>query len=323
MATSGSSNFSQNRTAIILKALSKLGVYGIGRTVSSEDMTLASDSLNMMVKSWSTAGLHLWCKSEGVLYLDQYQAQYSLGNASTDARVTNKSDEVITKLNGALAASATSLTVDSTTGMTIGDQIGIVLSSKDIHWTTIATIPGATSLTITLGASTAASDNALVFTYTNRLYKPLRMLNARCVTGFDSGATSTISEIPMTVIPYQSYFDFPAKTSNGTPIQLHYNPKLTSGNAYVWPRPSDCSYRIEFSYERILEDLDNATDDFDFPSEWQEPLVWQLAARLAPDYGKEDKAVKMILPAAMQMLSDLKDWDAEVASVQFMPDDGL
>lgn len=319
MATSGSYNFSQACNALITDALQLIGVYGIGRTVSSEDMTLGRNALNKMVKAWATQGLHLWAKSEGVLYLDQYVAKYSLGNASGDAKVTAVSDEVITQLNGALATSATSATVDSTTGMTVGDYIGVVMSDNDTHWTTIATLPTSTTLTLTTGVSGACSDNAIVYTFTSKIYKPLRVTGARLVRGIDSGATSSKVENIINLVSYQTYFEMPMKTANGVPNQLHYNPNIDNGTVWVWPRPSDTNYRVEFSYERQIQDLDTATDDFDFPSEWLEPLTWQLAVRLAPFFDREKK-LNTIMPIAVAMLDGLKNWDSENTGIQIIPD---
>jgi hypothetical protein len=252
--------------------------------------------------------------------LDQYQAKYTLGNASTAAYATLASDEIITQLNGALTTGATSVTIDSTTGMTVGDYIGIVLTTKDIHWTTIATIPTSTTLTLTLGVTSAAADNNVVYTFTNRLYKPLRILSARSVNGIDSGATSSRTEVQMNSIAYQTYFDMPTKTINGSrPIQYHYKPNNTDGSLWVWPRPNDCSYRIEFTFERILEDLDSASDDFDLPVEWEAPLVFQLATWMGSDFGKDQKVIQTIGPMAQSMLEALKDWDSEVDSISISP----
>lgn len=320
MATSGSQNFSQTRTQLIEDAFQLIGVYGIGRTVSAEDMTVASNYLNKMVKAWGAKGLHLWTKEEGVLFITPNTAAYSLGNAAGDAHATIASDLVLTQLNGAHAASATSITVDSTTGMTTADKIGIVTTDKTIHWTTIATIPTSTTLTLTAGLDTAASDNGIVYTYTNKLYKPLRILDARIRTGVDSGATSTENDFVLTEIGYQEYFELPNKTSNSFPNQFHYNPKNISGTMYLYPRPSDGAERVHFSYERIIEDLDNTTDDFDFPSEWLEPLTWQLAVRLGPAFGRSQKAMQVILPVASSMLDNLLDWDTETTSVYLSPE---
>lgn len=323
MATSGSTNFSQTRDQIIYDAYQHLGVYGIGRTISPDDMALAVRTLNSMIKAWSTQGLHLWCKSEGVLYLGQYQAKYSLGNMASNAYATNVDDEIITQLSADLVANATAVTVENTSGMVVGDYIGIVLTNKDIYWTTIAAIPSSTTLTLAVGISAAAANNSIVYTFTNRLYKPLRVLSARSVAGIDSGSTSTKNEVLMNMVGYERYFDMPVKTtSGGRPINCHYNPRLTSGNMYIWPRPNDCSCRIEFTYERVLEDLDSASDDFDLPSEWTLPILFNLATLLGPAFGKDQKVITTIGPMASSMLEALKSWDNEIDAVSLVPDLG-
>lgn len=319
MATSGSSNYSQNVDEVIDNALQLLGISGMGVTVADEDINFCYSILNNMIKAWSSMGLHLWAKSEGILYLTQYTSRYELGNASTDAKVTSSEDEVMTQLNGALATSAISVTVDSTLGMTANDYIGIVLSTNNIYWTTILSIDSATTLTLTAGVSATASDNAYVFTFTNRIYKPLRILDARLVSGIDNQSSSSKIERFLAAQDYQTYMQMPAKTTNGIPTQFTYNPRLVDGNMYVWPRPIDCNYRVEFTYERMIEDLDTATDDFDFPAEWLEPLTYQLAVRIAPAFGKDVKVQKVIAPIAIDMLNNLKNWDNEIETVSFSP----
>ncbi len=316
MSTSGSVNFSQSKNQLILDAFQLIGIYGIGRTVSAEDMTFASNILNKMVKAWGTKGLHLWCKSEGVLFLTPYSEKYS----SSDAYAATESDVIITKLNGSAIASTTALTVDNTTGMATSDKIGIVTSDKTIHWTTIATIPTSTTLTITLGLDSAADDNTLVYTFTSRINKPLRMLDCRRRTGYNSNS-STIVDIPMSIVSHSMYFNNSVKTSNGEPVQAYYDPELTNGNFYLWPRPTDGNTRVHFTYERIIEDLDDTSDDFDFPSEWLEALTYQLAVRLARPFGVASALTDM-LPLASTMLEDLLSWDNEVTTISMEPDTG-
>lgn len=322
MATSGSKNFSQNRDQVIYDALELLGVYGIGRTVSNEDLNLCQRALNRMIKSWGTVGLHLWCKSEAILHLNQYTSTYTISDLASSSHVADLSDEIITQLSSNVALGSGTISVLSTEGMEIGDNVGVVLSDNSLFWTTISSIPNSTSIQLTDVLSNSALNTALVFTHTSNIYKPLRILSARLVWGFDKGSTSTVNERVLGSMAYQTYFDLPTKTQNGLPTQFHYEPKTTNGTMYIWPRPLDCSYRIEFTYERIIDDLDTATDDFDFPSEWIDPLVWQLALRISPAFGKEDKALKLIAPAASDMLNELKNWDTEISGVNMAPDMG-
>lgn len=322
MSTSGTTTFSQTRDQIILDALSLIGVYGIGRTVSAADMDICQRLLNKMIKAWGAKGLHLWAKEEGVLFITPNTASYLLGNASTDAKVTNISDLVMTQTAAAYVANDTALTVTSTTNMTVGDYIGVVLTDKTLHWTTIATIPTSTTLTLTTGLLSAASSGAYVYTFTNKIYKPLRVLSCRIRSGIDLGSTSTEVDIPMTMISHSDYYNMAVKSIGGIPNQAHYLPDLTNGTLTLYPRPQDCSYRIHFTYERVLEDLSSAANDFDFPVEWEEALTYQAAIRFGAVFGKTKKA-QALMPMAEAMLQDLLSWDSEITSVCISPDIGF
>lgn len=295
-----------------LKALQRLGVYGIGRTVSSEDLSYVCDELNMMLKYWQTKGLHLFTKTEGVLYLTPGTSPYSLGST---AKATKSSDEVISLLNGDVASGSAALTVDSTSGMTIGDVLGVVLADKTIHWTTVATIPTSTTMTASAVLTGAANDNALVYTYTTALEKPLRVLSARKRTGSGENISDTI----LSEMSYQDYQELPVKNSTGSsPTQFAFNPNNTNSTMYLWPCPSDGAERIQFTYERKIEDMDNTSDDFDLPSEWLLAIEFNLASLIARPFGKAS-AVKDVLPMAQSLLDDLLDWDAEHSTIEISP----
>jgi len=318
MATSGSINFNQTRNELIQDAFQLIGVYGVGRTVSSEDMNFASNILNKMVKAWQAKGLHLWSKEEGTLFIADNVGEYTLSNASASARATLRSDTVITEIaSGALASGSTSVTVDSTTDMATSDIIGIVQDDDVVHWSTISTIPSSTTLTIALATTAAAAENSNVYTFTTRINKPLRILSMRRVTGVDAGSTSTRSEISMVRLSHQDFFNLPNKSTNGTPSHYYYNPDLTDGLLHLWPRPSDPEVYFEFTFERMIEDFDASTNNPDFPSEWLECLTYQLAYRLAPPFGKDKNKLQ---PEASVMLTDLLNWDAEVTSITIEPD---
>lgn len=319
MATSGSTNFSQTRNQVILNALSLIGCNSIGKVPSAEDVSLANSFLNMMVKAWQSQGLHMWTKEEGILFLTPYVGQYDLGLSST--HFATKDDSVTTKLTADALSGATTLNVHSTSGMVAGDNLGIVKNDGTIYWTTISTIPGSTSLTIpNPGLPSDIDESQLVFDYTTAASKPLRVLDARVLSGIDLGSDGTSQvETPLTIIPYQSFFAVGMTTINSTlPNQCMYVPKDLNGRLYIWPRPLDASKRIQLTYERMIEDLDAINDDFDFPSEWLEPLTYQLAIRIATPFGKEGKA-QYLLPLASKMLENLLNWDSEISSITFQP----
>ena len=313
MATSGSINFNQTRNEIIQDAYQLIGVYGIGRTISSEDQAFAERSLNRMIKHWQTQGIHLWAKEEAYLFVADNTGSYTLDNTSSSARACNRADAVITQLNGAHIASDTTLVVDSTTGMTAADIIGIVNDDDVVTWTTIVSVDSATALTLTAGLTSACADNSNVYTFTSRINKPLRIHSMRRITGVSS-ATSTEIAQSMLGISHSEYFDIASKSTNGVPNQYYYNPDLSNGTLYLWPRPDDPAIYFEFTYERMLEDFDASTDNADFPVEWLDTIVHQLAVRLAEAFGKDDK-LQTLVPKASDMLRSMLDFDSEITSL--------
>lgn len=108
--------------------------------------------------------------------------------------------------------------------------------------------------------------------------KPLRVIQAFYQ---ESGGTS----LPMTVYNRYDYNLLLASSTEGTPIALYYHPLLTTGTVRLWPTPDDSTTNITIHYQAPYEDMDNSTDDFDFPSEWIQALIYNLAWSMAPEYG--------------------------------------
>lgn len=297
--------FTQTRNALCTDALQLLGVYGVGRTVSSEDMSVCVSALSKMVKAWGAKGLHLWAKQEATLFLSLEAGQYSM----TTSRAVDEANLTSSTLSAAGAAAATTLSITSTTGMVIGDVVGIELDNNNMHWTTITTV---SPFVIASGLPSAASALNNVYAYNTTISKPLNILQCRLRN--EDGL-----DIPMAQIDYQDYYEIGKKTNDGLPNQWHYIPKVSTGTLNVWPTPSQGNYRVMFTYERINNDISTANADFDFPAEWLEALTWQLAVRIAPAFGKGSKGAAL-LPIASSMLHDLQDWDRDISDLEVSPD---
>jgi hypothetical protein len=308
MATSGSVNYTQNTNQIIQGGLRHLGMYSVGRTVSNEIMALAQECLNDLVLELSLSP-HLWTESEGYLFPTIQTAEFSIGPDSTDANAVDKSDAVITRVDGAHSAADTTILVESATGMAISDKIGIVLTNKNIQWTTISNISSNT-ITIASGLTSAASDHGMVYTYTNKINKPMSIDHVRRLHGFDSGSTSTLQETALGVRSRFEYLDMSNKTQNGTPTSYYTKKARDNMKIFLWPRPSDASYYYTFNYFKRIEDFDNGTDSPDFPAEWIPFLKIALAIRMAPSVGKDQKMESLILLAS-QYLQKLEGFDSE------------
>lgn len=277
MATSGSVNFSMTRDEIISDALNALGVLGTGQSIEPDDLTKCNRALNRLIKWFENYALHVWKRSEFTLFLQQDQSEYQLGGSSSD-HATESFDQ--TALSGDEASGQTVLSIDSNSGMTNGDYIGIVLDDGSTHWTTIVSSTS-TTVTITDALADDASSDNIVFSYTSKINKPLDVYDVRRRLLIDD------TDCRMKKFDsYEQYQGIPTKSDSGTPYQWTYARLSPHGILYVWQPPEDASYILKVTYAKPIEDFDAASDTPDFPQEWYDVLVYGLAVRVAGMFGR-------------------------------------
>lgn len=314
MATSGSTNYTQTRNQIITNAFYHIKTYAPGEDIDASDVSFASDVLNQLTKSWQAQGLHLWSTSEGVLFLQDEVGVYNMSNSASAARATLATDAVITQLSVAALSGATALTCDDTTGILINDIIGIVQDNDVTLWTTVASVPTSTTLTINNALTYDTAIDRNVYSFTARINRPLRILDMRRV----SGSPTAESEVPLQPLTKEEYMALPNKMANSTPTCFYYDPQLDNGRLYIWGRPTNPQQYLRFTFERALEDFDNATDNPDFPQEWLESLTWNLAARLCPAFSVSVSESQKVDAMAAQSLEAAKMFDTQLGSLYLL-----
>lgn len=308
MATSGVVTFNITRNEIITDALRLCQAHGVGQTLTAEMVSDGTRRLNVMIKFWQTQGLHLWRKTEAALFLTADQQSYTL--SATGDRATTSYDE--TTLDGAHIATATTIEVASTSGMTASDLVGIELADGTMQWTTIAGVTDSDTFTIPgPGLTGAAADGGKVYSFTTKIARPLRILNARRVADG--------SETELMPLSRQEYFALPQKASTGAPTQYFYDPQLNFGKLYLWPTSDNAVDLVKFTYERPIEDFVSTADNPDFPVEWVEALIYGLAVRLYPEYGNDPQRYGMLKAEADEKLALVMAFDSEQESIFFQP----
>lgn len=309
MSTSGSVNVNLNRNQIINDAFLLIGVLGAEDTLSAADQAYGNRILDIMIKQWQAMGIGLWTTTESTVFLTSGTASYQLGGSSPAKASTTV---VETTTTAAAALGAGSIAVTTATGMTIGDNIGIVLDSGTIQWTTITNI---SSLTITLNAvlTGAAASGNRVYTYTTALNRPFDITQVRLRNNSD------IDRV-LTKLAREDYFAIPNKTTTGVPSLFYYDSQLTSATLYLWPVPDSVNLRLKATIQRTLEDMDAAANNPDFPQEWLLAIVYNLAVFLAPAYGKEVKIQQGLGQMANFALQTAKSFDIDAGPTFFLPD---
>jgi hypothetical protein len=310
MAVSGSKDFAITRSDIIEGALRKLGIYDAGDSVSGGDeTTTAAKALNLMVKALVTRGADLFLREEVTLFLQPQTQSYSLGTSGS-AHAT--ASFVETTLSAAEASGQTVISVTSSTGMTAADNVGIKMDDDSIHWTTIVSVDSSTQITITTATDAAASSGNKVYAYTTKADRPQKLLYAY---RRDTSALDT----EVSIIGETEYRRQSNKSSEGPPVEIWYHPTLTSGTLYVWPVDGGSTWdKLIFVSQYLPDDFDSASDNPEFPIEWGECLVYNLADRLAPEYGIPSRERRDLKTEAEFMLAEMLAYDVENADVQFV-----
>lgn len=310
MTTSGSIDFNSTGADIIKRALRLANVIEQEEEPEGGMTVTALRALNAMVKSWQKRGRYLWKMEDATLFLTLGQRKYKLGGTTTD-HATLTRDVVQTTLSAAAAASATALSVTSATGIVADDQIGIILDSGAFHWTTVASVSGTTVNIDTALPSAAASGNR-TYSYTTALVRPLRIPDDE-VRRIDSAD----QEIPILTFSRNEYFATPNKDASGKPTQAYYDPKLGSGELYLWPVGDTVEDRIAFTCFLPIEDFDVTSNDPDFPSEWLTVLDYGLACEMCVEYGTPQKTYDRVKEKFIVEFEEINAFDAEPESVYF------
>lgn len=278
MPTSGSVDFSVSRDNILTDALILAGAVGPDDSVPSNWTTHAARQLNKVVKALTAKRIGLWARKTGYILPVSNTNSTILGPTGGHATLSYTR----TALAADVTDGATSITVDSATGIADTYNIGIEQSDGSMHWTTVSGAPSGTTITLTAAVTEDCDEDAYVWVYQTKLQRPLRI-----VTAYSSNLTdsSTPSDVQLDIVGKEVFDLQNTKTTEGTPTILAYDPQLDNGVAYYWPRFADGKSLIVISFQRPFEDFDAANDTPDFPQEWYDALCYLTAVRLAGAYG--------------------------------------
>jgi len=308
VATSGSFNFSMTRNDLITQAFRTMGVLADIQEAAAEQVSNANTVLNVMIKSWRNKGISLPLYQELTVYLEADKQSYLLGATGDRATATGYK----TELSVAGVATNGTITVDTDDDITNGDVIGIVLDDETIHWTTVNGVPAANVVTLTAALPSAAAIDNHVYNYTSIAQRPITIKGARL-------RDSSGNETPVNILTREEYFNQSNKTSSGRIVACYYDPQINNGVLYVWQPSNNVSDTLHLTVQRQVADFDTSTDNADFPEEWLECIIWNLAARLMTRYGVDAQTKAEIGATADKMLEEAEDFDRE-DSIRFVPD---
>lgn len=126
--------------------------------------------------------------------------------------------------------------------------------------------------------------------------------------------------VPMNVYNRYDYNMLPNVNSTGVPINLYYQPLLTTGTIKLWPTPNDSTTTITIHYQRPFDDMDATDNNFDFPAYWMQALIYTLAWTLAPEFGIPISDRGMLQKEALYWKNEALSYGSEEGSFYMQPD---
>jgi hypothetical protein len=121
----------------------------------------------------------------------------------------------------------------------------------------------------------------------------------------------------MNSLSYEEYFELPNKEDiASTPVSYNYDRQFNEALIRVWQPPDRSDFYLKFTYSRKIYNIENNSDEPDFPMEWHQAIVYNLAVRIAPIYGKhKDAGFQELIGEASKFLADGATFDNEVGSI--------
>lgn len=91
------------------------------------------------------------------------------------------------------------------------------------------------------------------------------------------------NDTPLKIIDRDKYNAYTAKTVEGGPETVYYQPTYPLGTLYFLYTPNQ-AYTLHLDSLKPLAAITDINADLNLPPEYEEAIKWNLALRLAPDY---------------------------------------
>jgi hypothetical protein len=302
-----------------------VGAYNTMDTPRTEQVTDALDTFNMFLKSLQIEDF-LWLKQFATLFLNKGQTSYKLAPSTYTGFNHCATAYVQTNLAANAAIGAATVTLDSATGITNGDFIGISNDNDIIEWFyvsilgVVASIFTDAALTIPGALGVAATADNVVYSHTvaSQIKRPTRVF-AASRKSYDVVAADG-NEIPIDVVSRSDYMSMPNKTTSNKVLNVYYDPQLVCGIIYVWPTTNDSGDKLILTIDRPIQDVVAAGETVDIPQEVIRFLTWGLAIDLEPEYPIEIGKLDRYKNEFNQLKGMVKSYNREPVSTFFATD---
>lgn len=129
---------------------------------------------------------------------------------------------------------------------------------------------------------------------------------------------SAAVDYPLQVIDArEDYNSISIKALKAWPSAVYYLPSVPLGQLFIWPVPN-ATYEIHIFIKAVLANFATLTSPLTLPAEYEEAILYNLAARLAIAYGLP--ARPDIAALAMAAENTIRNANAQIATLEVHPD---
>lgn len=102
---------------------------------------------------------------------------------------------------------------------------------------------------------------------------------------YEDQSASPAFEYPINIINLDEWANIQAKDLTGIPTHLYFETSYPLATIHLWPKPDTADKLVLYSW-KPLSSFASANATASLPPGYEDALVYNLAVRLAPEYGK-------------------------------------
>lgn len=131
----------------------------------------------------------------------------------------------------------------------------------------------------------------------------------RAAAELQNSGTANEVEIPRAILTWEAYALTQVKRiTNPLATGFYYEPSFTDGfgRLFLWPIPSETTYKLVLYADDQLDEFDGLDVDLDLPPAAEEAIQYNLAVRLFPGYAVPAEVKSDVRRLAMDALAVFK-----------------
>jgi hypothetical protein len=287
-------------STLIRRMFGKLEVFQPGESVPPTDAADALADMNSMLGSWALQPLTKPAQVREVFPITADLGVYTIGpGGDFDTQRPERLTGAAILLNSqGTPAAVTSLTRS-------GGVVTVTMTSHGGSVGQNVTIAGATEgpYNGTFPIATVPTANTFTYLFSGSPTSPA----TGTITASLESEENDVVEVPRAVITQEAWQAIRIKSLRSSQFtNVFYNPTFADGLGTVnlWPVPNVATNAIVLYSLQAIRPFANLTTSYQLPNGYDEAIVYNLAKRRAPDYGKTPSPI--VLEMASMTLAAIK-----------------